>query len=86
MIKPKRMGLFSTDTAAALGSHLAKVHAHAAPSAFGFGTTCEACRRQFWFAARLRGHLKRAHRCARVLSGGPLGSRSGARGACGRLL
>ena len=54
------------DTAAALGSHRAKVHMHNAASAFGFGTACEACRKQFWATARLREHLRKSHRCARV--------------------
>ena len=54
------------DTAAALGSHRARVHAQAAPSAHGFGTACEACRKQFWATDRLREHLRRASRCART--------------------
>ena len=54
------------DTAAALGAHLAKIHAQAAPAAYGFGTACESCRKQFWSTARLREHLRRARRCARV--------------------
>ena len=48
------------DTAAALGAHLAKIHAQAAPAAYGFGTACESCRKQFWSTARLREHLRRA--------------------------
>ena len=54
------------DTAAALGSHRAKIHAQAAASAHGFGTACEACRRQFWSTDRLREHLRKATRCSRV--------------------
>ena len=54
------------DSGAALGSHLSKVHSHAAPAAFGFGTACEVCRKQFWSTGRLREHLRKARRCSRV--------------------
>ncbi|CAE7311591.1 unnamed protein product [Symbiodinium necroappetens] len=54
------------ETAAALGSHRAKTHSMAAASAHGFGTACEACRRQFWSTDRLREHLRKATRCSRV--------------------
>ena len=53
-------------TAAALGSHLAKAHGQAAESAFGFGTACEVCRKQFWSTQRLRQHLRRAKLCAKA--------------------
>ena len=54
------------DSGAALGSHLSKVHSHAAPAAFGFGTACEVCRKQFWSTGRLREHLRKAKGCSRV--------------------
>ena len=56
----------SFSTAAACAAHRSRMHNIRALASFGFGTACQVCSREFWSAARLREHLRRSQRCARI--------------------
>ena len=56
----------SFGTEAACAAHRSRMHNIRALASFGFGTACQVCSREFWSAARLREHLRRSQRCARI--------------------
>ena len=61
-----RMCRASCSTASALAAHWAKCHDYRSAASRAFGTSCEACGRQYWATGRLAQHLRRSHACAAV--------------------